>query len=117
MGTIDFGKIQKYNSERGFGFVGRTFYESRKSGVFFHINEIKRDYPNLVRSLENGNSTNISFWYEREHTNKGEQVSKIWLNGSDISKVQRDIIIADTEWRWRILTESVFEKFLAIKKA
>jgi len=106
MGTVDFGKIQKYDSERGFGFVGRTFYESHKSGVFFHINEIKRDYPDLVMSLEGGNIKNIGFWYELEQTNRGEKVSKIWLNGIDIPKSQRDRIIADIEWRWRILSDA-----------
>lgn len=82
--TIDFGGLKSYYPDRGFGFVGRTF--SNPNGkVFFHIKKIKNKHPELAQNLDNSEAfETINFWYEIETTEKGEQVSKLWLNTDNI---------------------------------
>lgn len=109
--ALDFGYIQRYNSERGFGFVSRTLQGSRHSvrrsarrsaqEVFFHIKTVKRLYPELAQVLDNGSYHNVSFWYETENGDKDEQVSKLWLNTKDIPDQQRDNLVAHIEELWR----------------
>ena len=82
--TIDFGSIKGYNSDRGFGFVGHTFFNP-DGKVFFHIKTIRRKHPELAKKLESGEAfETVNFWYEIETTEKGEQVSKLWLNADHI---------------------------------
>lgn len=82
--TIDFGSIKSYNHDRGFGFVGRTFV-SPGGKVFFHIKKLKRRYPELAQKLDSNEAVEIvNFWYAIETTEKGEQVSKLWLNADSI---------------------------------
>jgi cold shock CspA family protein len=62
---IEFGHVQEYNTERGFGFVSRTFRKANqrhKKNVWFHIKKIKFDYPNLAKELDAGSFANINFW-------------------------------------------------------
>ncbi|MDZ8189091.1 MAG: hypothetical protein RMX96_30140 [Nostoc sp. ChiSLP02] len=82
--TIDFGSINNYHADRGFGFVRRTF--SNPNGkVFFHIKKIKKKHPELAQKLDNSEALEtVNFWYEIETTEKGEQVSKLWLNADNI---------------------------------
>jgi len=82
--TIDFGSIKSYNSNRGFGFVGRTFFNP-DGEVFFHIKKIKRKYPEFAQKLDSREAFEMfNFWYEIETTGKGEQVSRLWLNADNI---------------------------------
>ncbi len=82
--TIDFGSIKGYNPDRGFGFVGHTFFNP-DGKVFFHIKKIKKKHPELAQKLDSGEAfETFNFWYEIETTEKGEQVSKLWLNADDI---------------------------------
>ena len=82
--TIDFGGIKSYNSSRGFGFVSRTFFNTYGK-VFFHINKIKKNHPELAQKLDSEKSLKaFNFWYEIETTEKGEHVGKFWLNADDI---------------------------------
>ncbi|AFZ42827.1 Cold-shock protein DNA-binding protein [Halothece sp. PCC 7418] len=82
--TIDFGDIKKYNPDRGFGFVSRTFLKTNKE-IFFHIKKIKKEHPELANKLDNSETfENINFWYEVERTEKGEQVSQLWLSADNI---------------------------------
>ncbi|WP_036486558.1 cold shock domain-containing protein [Myxosarcina sp. GI1] len=82
--TIDFGNIKNYNADRGFGFVGRTFFDPDRK-VFFHIKKIKKKHPELAQKLDNKEAFNtVNFWYELETTEKGEQVSKLWLKADNI---------------------------------
>jgi cold shock CspA family protein len=81
---IDFGSINNYHADRGFGFVGRTFCNSNGK-VFFHIKKIKKKHPELAQKLDNNEAfETINFWYEIEITEKGEQVNKVWLNTENI---------------------------------
>jgi cold shock CspA family protein len=84
--TIDFGSIKSYNwnRDRGFGFVGRTFLNP-DGKVFCHIKKIRRKHPELAQKLDSGEAfETVNFWYEIETTEKGEQVSKLWLNANHI---------------------------------
>ncbi|MBE9121213.1 cold shock domain-containing protein [Tychonema sp. LEGE 07199] len=82
--TIDFGSIKGYNPDRGFGFVGHTFFNP-DGKVFFHIKKIRRKHPELAQKLDSGEAfETFNFWYEIETTEKGEQVSKLWLNADHI---------------------------------
>ena len=82
--TIDFGSIKGYNPDRGFGFVGHTFFNP-DGKVFFHIKKIKKKHPELAQKLDSDEAfETVNFWYEIETTEKGEQVSKLWLNADNI---------------------------------
>lgn len=82
--TIDFGSIKGYKPDRGFGFVGHTFFNP-DGKVFFHIKTIRRKHPELAQKLDSGEAfETVNFWYEIETTEKGEQVSKLWLNANHI---------------------------------
>jgi cold shock CspA family protein len=82
--TIEFGSIKRYNPDRGFGFVSRTFFYPNRE-VFFHIKKIKKEHPELANKLDNSETfENINFWYEVERTEKGEQVSQLWLSADNI---------------------------------
>lgn len=99
--TIDFGSVQKYNAERGFGFVKRTLHSKESTQeIFFHIKTIKRKYYELAQKLDNGSYDSVSFWYEVEKTDKGEQVSKLWLSAEDIPSKQLDGLRTKIEGLW-----------------
>jgi cold shock CspA family protein len=76
--NIDFGLVKKYISDRGFGFVTRTFLSNEHSEVFFHIKGVRNSQPILAKNLDDDEYTQeIYFWYESEKSEKGDQVSKI----------------------------------------
>ena len=88
--AIDFGSISKYNTDRGFGFVVGTFCNSQQR-VFFHIKNIKKRYPELAQKLDNGESVaTVNLWYEFETTEKGQQVSKVWLEAGSIPNTYKN---------------------------
>jgi cold shock CspA family protein/flagellar biosynthesis GTPase FlhF len=100
--SLDFGKIQDYNGDRGFGFVSRTVWSSvsRPKKIFCHINKIKRKYSDLAHKLDHGLSLDVSFWYDTEITNKGEQVGELWLTVEEIPTPQRTSLVAHLESLW-----------------
>lgn len=72
---IDFGKIERYIEDRGFGFVSHTFVRSPSMEVFFHIKSVKRTCPDLAQVLNARNSNEpLYFWYEFGLSEKGQQV-------------------------------------------
>lgn len=76
--NVDFGIVKKYFTDRGFGFVTRTFRSSHQSEVFFHIKILKKTRSDLAEKLDNEASLDkIYFWYETENTSKGEQVCNV----------------------------------------
>ncbi len=99
--TIDFGSVQKYNAERGFGFVKRTLRDKQSTReIFFHIKTIKHEYHELAQKLDSGSYDDVSFWYEVEKTGKGEQVSKLWLSAEDIPSKELDSLTAKIQGLW-----------------
>lgn len=98
---IDFGTIQNYNTERGFGFVKCTLHSKQSPrGIFFHIKTIKREYYELAEKLDSGSYDNVSFWYEIEKSNKGEQISKLWLNVKEIPSEEFNELRINIEGLW-----------------
>ena len=76
--NIDFGVVSKYFPEKGFGFVSHVFLEECRDQVFFHINNVRSTDSKLASNLNNSESiSDICFWYEVEHTNKGDQIKNI----------------------------------------
>lgn len=78
MVKIDFGKVERYIEDRGFGFVSHTFTWSPSKEVFFHIKSAKRAHPELAQALNARNSNEpLYFWYEFGDSAKGQQVFTI----------------------------------------
>ncbi|WP_323843528.1 hypothetical protein [Moraxella sp. Pampa] len=83
--AIEFGKVEKYIQNRGFGFVICCFkrandnypFSSNNHKAFFHIKAIKKFNDEIFNNLENGNINDIYFWFEIEKTDKGEQVLRL----------------------------------------
>jgi hypothetical protein len=105
---VEFGHVQKYDILWGFGLVSRTFNnDNRQPGanrrhgnnVWFHITQIKHDYPELVKELDTGSLSKINFWYEVDNNDR-EKVKKVWLDPKDIPQQQRDSLVAHIEQLW-----------------
>lgn len=76
--TIDFGKVERYIEDRGFGFVSHTFAKVPPKEVFFHIKVVKRTHQELARLLDSTTtSERMYFWYEYRTTSKGQEVVAI----------------------------------------
>lgn len=118
---IEFGYVQEYNVERGFGYVSRTFGKSKRKygdinrrhrdGLWFHIKRVKHDYPDVAKELDAGLFTSISFWYELDRSDNNRiNVGQIWVDPKDIPKQKRDDLIAYIEQQWCVA--SVFPEWL-----
>ena len=79
MTSIDFGKVERYIEDKGFGFVSRNFSGQLYGGeVFFHIKTVKRTNPKLAQELKSFDPYDAPyFWYELESTGKGAQVTTL----------------------------------------
>ncbi|HCQ20513.1 hypothetical protein QHH11_06915 [Aphanizomenon sp. PH219] len=99
---VDFGYIEEYNPQRGFGFVGSTFQNKEifEKGTFFHITKIKRKYPDLAQNLDNGICENICFWYETDKKDNKDQLCNIWLNTNDVPTEYKENITTKIEELW-----------------
>ena len=73
--AVDFGKVERYIEDRGFGFVSHTFANIPTREVFFHIKVVKRTHPELAQALD-GTTTieRVYFWYEYTASSKGQEV-------------------------------------------
>ena len=91
--SINYGKIHKYNTARGFGFVKRRLGASRQDHIFFHIKKIRQKYAELVHKIESRFSPEINFWYTTESTEKGEQISDVWLQADELPLQAREEVI------------------------
>ena len=106
--TLSFGSVQRYDAERGFGFVSCTIPRLQRSTqeIFFHIKTIKYSYYELAQKLDSGSYHSVNFWYEVEKTDKGEQVSKLWASTKDIPSKELDSLTAQIEEVWRNIKAS-----------
>lgn len=99
---VNFGSVQRYNIEKGFGFVS---YDIRKLNlpkreIFFHIKTIRRYSNKVANKLEDGLFSDVSFWYEIEKGKKGNQVNKIWLSVQDIPPEEFKTLVTEVENLW-----------------
>ena len=75
--TFDFGRVVRYNSRRGFGFVSHHFRAPSKE-VFFHIKQLRRFNQSWADALDAENmATAIHFWYEYRVCPRGHEVIAI----------------------------------------
>lgn len=107
--NIDFGKVVKYEVNRGFGFVERNLLkEIGDTKTFFHITTIRKYDKNLLMKLQNGDSKDIYFWYEYETTSKGKQVTKI-LEPNDLELDTKLALSQSLENQWIDTTNNIAE--------
>jgi hypothetical protein len=100
---IEFGSIQKYDVNRGFGFVTRTLnHENRQrsNNVWFHITKIKANYPEIAISLDTGLSKDIRLWYEIDSEGQKPTVNQVWLDSVEIPDQKRAELINYIESLW-----------------
>ena len=84
--TIDYGKVEKYIEDRGFGFVTQTFAKIQPKGVFFHIKVVKRTHLELAQVLDSATThEEVYFWYEYVTSFKGQEV----LTVLDLKQIQQ----------------------------
>ncbi|MCS7032288.1 MAG: hypothetical protein NZL92_12290, partial [Gloeomargarita sp. SKYG116] len=79
---LEFGRILRY-SDRGFGFISRELYKNAGE-AYFHITTIKRKYSQLTQAIDKGKWRNVSLFYVTQHGQKGDAVSDVWLDVSDL---------------------------------
>lgn len=85
--TVDYGKVERYIGDRGFGFVSHTFADIPPKEVFFHIKVAKRTHPKLAQALDSTTTTeDMYFWYEYTTSSKGQEVSAIL----DLKRIQEN---------------------------
>lgn len=77
MNDIFFGMVDRYLADRGFGFVHNDLPGKLGESHFFHIKALKKAYPDLALSLEDGGA--VGFWYRMENTPKGKQALPLSL--------------------------------------
>jgi cold shock CspA family protein len=80
--NVHFGVVQKYFSEKGFGFVTHPLDSRTRKDVFFHISNVQKFSKDIadklsVWEIELFLDDHIYFYYEAENTSKGEQVKSI----------------------------------------
>jgi cold shock CspA family protein len=101
--TIDFGKVERYIQNRGFGFVSHTFAKGSPKEVFVHIKVVKRTDPELAQGLDNAATREqLYFWYEYSTSSKGQEVVAI-LNLQQIRHKyadQIDAFVATIKENW-----------------
>ena len=83
--AIDFGKVERYIENRGFGFVSHTFANIAPKEVFFHIKVVKRTHPGLAQALDSTTIEKLYFWYEYLPSSKGQEVLAIL----DLKQIQQ----------------------------
>jgi len=114
---IDFGTINKYFTNRGFGFVDNTFLNPHSKKVFFHIKTIQQSNSELAKKISNEDfAKDIYFWYETESSTKGEQVCTV-LNSESIHQKYSDDLpefIKKVESIWNDIDSQIPEWLIQI---
>ncbi len=96
---VQAGYIQKYNSDKGYGFIADVFGYSTNT-VFFHINTIKKCSRELAKKVDENDFEDIILWYETEPTEKGCQVSIFWGNAEEIPTDKKKKLASLIESKW-----------------
>lgn len=109
--NVDYGKIVKYDIDRGFGFIEQNFCESnnfkKDANVFFHIKTIRQYDSYLSQKLKNfSTQQEFYFWYEFERTSKGIQVSKV-LNPESMELKSNLALIKLVEQKWSDVNNTI----------
>ena len=98
---LDFGYIQDYKKDKGFGLVSRRYRNHGDNDtIFFHIRQVRVKSQDLASRIGN-NFFGVGFWYATENT--GKKVSELWLEAeaSDIPDAQRNTLLPLIENIWK----------------
>lgn len=117
---LSLGKVIKYYSDRGFGFIQSLHFSSDDNGVskvFFHIKKVKHlgIEPKLIE-FENKNLINempLYIWYIPEQTNKGIAIKECW---SDYTLIPNEYLIDFVGEAAMFLMKSPFYEIHSIVK-
>lgn len=86
---VDFGRVERYFADKGFGFISHTFANTGNRHIFFHIKTIKQLDPTAAQVLDREDQAgSIYFWYKYGKAAKGEHVVEA-LDVSDITECDR----------------------------
>lgn len=102
--NFNFGFIERYIADKGFGFISQELTTDFESNIFFHIKTINKYRPDLSIRLQKEFSENsICIWYEIEDTLKGKQVCRVLdpKNIATLPKHKRSHLIENLENKWR----------------
>jgi hypothetical protein len=107
---VYFGKVTKYLSDKGYGFINHLRLEENKS-TFFHIKNVK--HLNIEDNLVdvNENKKPVYIWYTTEATKKGIALKQSWLSYKDIASPQlkpENIIIRPKDFFPINILENIF---------
>jgi hypothetical protein len=90
---VDFGRVEKYFADRGFGFITHTFANGGNRHVFFHITTINKLNSAMAKVLDREiQAGSVYFWYRFDIATKGEQVIEA-LDVRDITECEKLLII------------------------
>lgn len=102
---VDFGIVQAYKVDRGFGFVGGVFNRrgpkpgqelarrrrAHSDGLFFHVSKIRPVLPEVADRLQAGlNPVTISFWYVWETCPEGRRVAEVFSSEGARSRINQN---------------------------
>lgn len=96
--NLAFGVVEKFISDRGFGFVTNELPGKTNESYFFHIKSVKRARPDLIAGLESGNAT--WFWYSLEESPKGKQAVPLDQRQWDARKQEAECLVEQIEKIW-----------------
>lgn len=96
--NLIFGVVEKYISDRGFGFVTNELPGGNGESYFFHIKNIKKSCPDLVAGLEGENGT--WFWYTLEESQKGKQAIPLNQSQWNARKQEAERMVEQIEKIW-----------------
>lgn len=124
---MNFGVVDRYVSERGFGFIRSLLGENKNEDVFFHISTIKRTALGIAEKIIKSPSERVWLWFDVEETPKGYQVGRVFTSEqvqagaikdpscliSDIERLWGDGNYQKTEWLEHVTTDLMGKSRLA----
>jgi cold shock CspA family protein len=96
--NLAFGVVEKFISDRGFGFVTNELPGGKRESYFFHIKSVKKARPELIAGLESGNGT--WFWYSLEESPKGKQAVPLDQHQWNVRKQEAECMVEQIEQIW-----------------
>ena len=96
--NLAFGVVEKFISDRGFGFVTNELPGGKRESYFFHIKGVKKARPDLIAGLESGNGT--WFWYSLEESPKGKLAVPLDQCQWNARKQEAECMVEQIEQIW-----------------
>lgn len=96
--NLAFGVVEKFISDRGFGFVTNELPGGKGESYFFHIKSVKKARPDLIAGLECGAET--WFWFSLEESPKGKQAVPLDQRQWNARKQEAECMVEQIEQIW-----------------